>query len=195
MECAKKFFHTARKFVHFNPLGRSWHVFPSIMPDQKCCGHNAVSMIIFVVKMKLQSDQSKILVVEDSDDDFFFFSRALTKAGILCDCARVSTGTAATAYLQENQDKPILVFLDLKIPLLNGFEVLEWLQSQSFKDLTEIVVLSGSDDARDVARAQEFRVSEYLVKPIAVQALTQIISKWLTKTMPVNDERIGARCS
>jgi DNA-binding response OmpR family regulator len=123
--------------------------------------------------MRALMSQLKILLVEDSEDDVFFFRRSLKLTGIPCDCVHVWDGGAATAYLQENQDLPNLVFLDLKIPVLTGFEVLKWLQAQPFRDRLEIIVLSGSDDPRDVSSAREFGVSDYLVKPVSVEDLTR----------------------
>ena len=112
--------------------------------------------------------QPKILLVEDSEDDVFFFQRSLKKTGIPCDCVHVWNGGAATSYLKENQDLPHLVFLDLKIPVLTGFEVLKWIQAQPFKDRLDVIVLSGSDDPRDISSAREFGVNDYLVKPVSV---------------------------
>ncbi len=125
--------------------------------------------------------QPRILLVEDSEDDAYFFSRSLKKTGIACDFVHVWDGGEATSYLQENHDHPYLVFVDLKIPMLSGFEVLKWIQSQSFKGCLEIVVLSGSDDPRDIATAREFGVANYLVKPVSVEDLAQKIQAWQDK--------------
>jgi CheY-like chemotaxis protein len=125
--------------------------------------------------------QRKVLLVEDSEDDVFFFRRSLNKTGVPCAFVHVWTGGAAAAYLQENQEAEHLVFLDLKIPVLDGFEVLKWIQSQAFKDRLEIIVLSGSDDPRDVASASEFGASGYLVKPVSVEILTRKLQAWRDK--------------
>ena len=131
--------------------------------------------------MSASTLQRKIPLVEDSEDDVFFFRRSLKKTGISCDCVHVWNGGAATSYLQENQDVSHLVFLDLKIPVLTGFEVLKWIQDKPFKDKLEIIVLSGSDDPRDISSAREFGVSNYLVKPVSVQDLTQKLRAWQDK--------------
>ena len=123
----------------------------------------------------------KILLVEDSEDDVFFFRRSLKRTGISCEFVHMSNGGAATSYLQENQTDFHMVFLDLKIPVLNGFEVLKWIQSQTFKDRLEIIILSGSDDPRDVSSAREIGVSDYLVKPVSVEDLTRKLRAWLPK--------------
>jgi CheY-like chemotaxis protein len=131
--------------------------------------------------MDLSPSQLKILLVEDSEDDVFFFRRSLKKTGISCDCVHVWNGGAATSYLQENEDLPDLVFLDLKTPVLNGFEVLEWIQQQPFRDRLEVIVLSGSDDPRDVSSAREFGVNDYLVKPVSAEDLARTLHAWQGK--------------
>jgi DNA-binding response OmpR family regulator len=131
--------------------------------------------------MSPSTPQPKILLVEDSEDDVFFFRRSLKKTGITCDCVHVWNGGAATSYLQNNQGVSHLVFLDLKIPVLTGFEVLKWIQDQSFKDCLEIIVLSGSDDPRDISAAREFGVSDYLVKPVSVEDLARKLQAWRDK--------------
>jgi DNA-binding response OmpR family regulator len=130
--------------------------------------------------VKAPTTQPKLLLVEDSDDDAFFFYRSLAKTGLACDCAHVSTGKDATSYLQENQRHPHLVFLDLKLPLLNGFEVLEWLQNQPFKERMKVIILSGSGLHQDIVKAQKFGV-EYLVKPISEEILAQKIRSWFAE--------------
>jgi DNA-binding response OmpR family regulator len=68
----------------------------------------------------------------------------------------------------------------LKLPLLNGFEVLEWLEPKSFRIRMEVVILSGSYEPKDTARAQEFGVI-YLIKPISHEILADIIRLWIEK--------------
>jgi DNA-binding response OmpR family regulator len=125
--------------------------------------------------------ERKILLVEDSEDDVYFFRRSLKRTGISCDIVHMSNGGAATAYLEQNQGVFHMVFLDLKIPVLNGFEVLKWIQSQAFKDRLEIIILSGSDDPRDRSSARELGVSDYLVKPVSTEDLTRKLRAWLAK--------------
>ncbi len=131
--------------------------------------------------MSGSSSERKILLVEDSEDDVFFFRRSLKRSGVACDFVHVSNGGAATEYLQEHQADSYLIFLDLKIPVLNGFEVLKWIQAQPFKDKLEIIILSGSDDPRDISSAREIGVSDYLVKPVSVEDLTRKLKSWLAK--------------
>lgn len=82
--------------------------------------------------MPIDSSPPVVLLVEDSDDDAFFFVRALEKAGTICSLQRAVDGAEAVNFLRNalaapREKFPRVVFLDLKMPLLNGFEVLEWI--------------------------------------------------------------------
>jgi CheY-like chemotaxis protein len=131
--------------------------------------------------MSEAKQQPNVLLVEDSEDDAFFFRRAMKRVDTACDFVHVWDGGAATAYLKDHQGQPHLVFLDLKIPVLNGFEVLKWIKDQNIQGPLEIVILSGSDDPRDIAAARGLGVSDYFVKPVSIQQLTDKISAWRAK--------------
>jgi CheY-like chemotaxis protein len=114
-----------------------------------------------------------ILLVEDSDDDQFFFQRLFAKAGLNAPLAIASDGQQAIDMLaqtlgngQSREKKPVpsLIFLDLKLPLRSGFEVLQWVRSQPALARTVVVVLSSSAETRDVVRAYELGAQSYLVK-------------------------------
>ena len=71
-----------------------------------------------------------VLLVEDSDEDVFFFRRAMSKYGEPADVTLVGDGKAAVAFLADPEKRKTIdvVFLDLKLPLMNGFEVLKWIR-------------------------------------------------------------------
>lgn len=78
-----------------------------------------------------------VLLVEDSEDDAYFFKRTLQKSGHTCVLRRANNGAEAVGFLQTastsgSETLPHVIFLDLKMPVLNGFEVLNWLRQQSF---------------------------------------------------------------
>ncbi len=116
-----------------------------------------------------------VLLVEDSDEDFFFFRRALSKADVHCEYVRVANGVEARAFLKSNGHRPILVFLDLKLPLVNGFELMEWLKTQPFFNHIQVVILTGSENVKDMERARSLGVSDYLVKPVTTEILQRMI--------------------
>jgi CheY-like chemotaxis protein len=125
-----------------------------------------------------------ILLVEDNDDDVFAMQRALRKAQITHPLQVVTNGQKAVDYLSGNSSYtdrnyypvPSLVFLDLKLPYLDGFEVLSWIRTQpGLKDLA-VVILTSSAEEIDRARAAQLGVYTYLVKPPQPQHLTQLIT-------------------
>jgi CheY-like chemotaxis protein len=114
-----------------------------------------------------------LLLVEDSDDDAFFFQRTLQKSGATCQVHHVTNGAEAIDFLRnitssEEPDFPQVIFLDLKMPLLNGFEVLEWMRTQTFPASMQVIVLSGSEHQEDKDRASRLGATDYLVKPVKV---------------------------
>jgi CheY-like chemotaxis protein len=134
---------------------------------------------------------SVILVAEDDPNDIFFLRRAFQKAQIKCQILDVSNGQEAVWYLggtppynnRSEYPLPQLLLLDLKMPLMNGFDVLEWLRQQP--NLTEIpaLVLSSSGHDDDIRRAQLLGARDYYIKPSDLAQLTnmarEVASKWL----------------
>lgn len=116
-----------------------------------------------------------VLLVEDSEEDVFFFKRALRKSGVPAEMLLASDGKAAVSILSdpEKRAKISLIFLDLKLPFLNGFEVLNWIQSQNFDPALRVVVLSGSSYKTDTVLAEELGAMDYVVKPITAEAILE----------------------
>jgi len=133
-------------------------------------------------------EKLRILLVEDSEDDAFFFDLALQKSGWLCARDHVIDGGQAVDYLEasyKSATAPDLVFLDLKLPVLTGFEVLQWIATQDFEPRLHVVILSGSDHQADIVRARELGATDYLVKPVSPEEL----KKRLTALPPAGTNR------
>lgn len=115
-----------------------------------------------------------ILLVEDSEDDVFLMKHALNGAGVSNPIFVVETGQQAVNYLAGAgafQDRarypmPVGVFLDLKLPLMSGHEVLAWIRSQRQLESLVVVVLTSSNEPSDVRRSYSLGASSYLVKPL-----------------------------
>jgi CheY-like chemotaxis protein len=130
------------------------------------------------------TDRGKlILLVEDDEHDVFFFRRALKKAGLEFPLRLVNDGEQALQYLNGDgayQDRaahplPDIIFLDLKLPYINGMEVLEHIRKQPELSKIDVIVLTSSPEERDRKRAFELGAKEYLVKPAAPNTLQQIL--------------------
>ncbi len=121
------------------------------------------------------SSSPNILLVEDSEDDAFFFRWTLQKSGVRHELTHVADGAAALDFLRSVQarakTRPDIVFLDLKLPSYSGFEILEWIRQQAWEQPLHVIVLSGSEHATDVTRAQSLGAAGYCVKPISAEQL------------------------
>jgi CheY-like chemotaxis protein len=136
-----------------------------------------------------------ILLADDDPNDIFFVRRAFQKAQVKCQIFDVQNGQEAVRYLEgmapynNRADFPLprLLLLDLKMPLMNGFDVLEWLQSRpDLADLPALVLSSSAHDA-DLARAGTLGARGYHVKPSDLTHLIalaqELASKWLTDSV------------
>jgi CheY-like chemotaxis protein len=122
-----------------------------------------------------------VLLVEDSEDDAFFFRWTAGKCSQRCQITHVVDGAAAIRYFEEalagRAHIPDVVFLDLKIPEFNGFEVLSWLRDHPFNPPLDVCVLSGSEHQSDVERAKSLGATGYQVKPLALEQLEDQLTR------------------
>jgi CheY-like chemotaxis protein len=128
--------------------------------------------------MLTDSKTHLVLLVEDSDDDAYFFRRTLEKAQIKCNLQHLTNGAEAVDFLAPGSGSspvPQVIFLDLKMPILNGFEVLEWMQTQNFPPQMQVIVLSGSEHPDDKERAARLGATDYLVKPVKASDLHRFL--------------------
>lgn len=132
-----------------------------------------------------------ILLVEDNEDDVFLMERAMKKAGLDFPLRVAADGQAALDYLSSSgrfadrakNPPPSLVFLDLKLPYVHGFEVLRWIREN--RPELPAVMLTSSNQERDRRLAAELGAVAYLVKPPVAETLTETMR--FLKTPPEVD--------
>jgi CheY-like chemotaxis protein len=120
-----------------------------------------------------------VLLVDDNADDVLLMQRAFGATAITAPLIVVSDGAAAIEYLSGTgayMDRaahplPALMLLDLKMPRVSGFAVLEWLRQQPALKRLPVVVLTSSSQETDINRAYDLGANSYIVKP---SGLTQI---------------------
>jgi CheY-like chemotaxis protein len=125
-----------------------------------------------------------ILAVEDFEDDIVALKRTLRKAEIEHPLKVVTDGQQAIDYLagrgaysdRDTYPLPFLILLDLKLPLVSGFEVLAWIRSQPHLGSVKVAILSGSDERRDHDEAARLGVQTYLVKPATQEQIKGLLS-------------------
>lgn len=132
-----------------------------------------------------------ILLVEDNDDDAFFFEKAVQRLGVSLKVDRVVDGPQAVEYLMNQIESspagslvgPCMVLLDLKLPRMDGFEVLEWIRHHEALKNLRVNILSSSGEEADRLKASYLKADAYLVKPIAIEdyylMVKQIWEQWL----------------
>lgn len=133
-----------------------------------------------------------ILHVEDDANDALLFQHACRKAGVAFDLRGARDGDEAMSYLRgdpafADRSKfplPQLILLDLKMPRLNGFDLLSWLRQQEDYKTIPVIVLTSSNHEMDIKRAYELGANTYLVKPVGFDALVELVktvqSYWIT---------------
>ena len=113
-----------------------------------------------------------VLLVEDSPDDAFMVQNACRSADIPHSLFHVTDGVLAVDYLSGKSiysDRlvyplPDLVFLDIRMPRKDGHEVLEWIRTQPLFLNLPVIMLTNSDDHKDIHRAYKLGVTSYLLK-------------------------------
>jgi CheY-like chemotaxis protein len=123
-----------------------------------------------------------VLLVDDNDDDSFFIERAFQSAGVAIHIFRCIDGQEAINYLENKppfssasfHPKPDFVFLDLKLPVKDGFDVLSWIRGH--KELSSLIVaiLTSSAEKRDIERAYQLNANVYLTKPRSLQEMIDL---------------------
>jgi CheY-like chemotaxis protein len=131
----------------------------------------------------MNMNKCNILLVEDDSDDVFLMERAMSKAHLDLAMQVAVNGEEAINYLsglgkyedREAYPMPGCVFLDLKLPFINGFEVLEWIRTQSQLSGLPIIVLTSSPEERDRQKALQFGAKAYCIKPPTPQMLLEVL--------------------
>jgi CheY-like chemotaxis protein len=125
-----------------------------------------------------------ILLVEDDPDHELLTIRALKKSNIANDVRVARDGEEALNFLfAENAIKPQVVLLDLKLPKIDGLEVLRRIRQNDATRMLPVVVLTSSDEERDVVRSYQLGVNSYIRKPVNftdfAEATRQLGMYWL----------------
>jgi len=151
-------------------------------------------------------DEKIILLVEDNPDDVVLTLRALKKNNILNEVVVARDGVEALDYLfgtgiyagRDTDILPIVVLLDLKLPKVDGLEVLQRLRGNERTMLIPIVILTSSKEERDLIRSYRLGANSYVVKPVDFnqfsEAVRQLGLYWLlwNEPPPLPNNRYGA---
>jgi CheY-like chemotaxis protein len=124
-----------------------------------------------------------VIAIDDSEDDLFFLHRALKKAHVKFPLITFNNPIDAIKYLIDAANCPVLgrvpcmIFTDINMPVMNGFEFVTWLRSQKDIRRLPVVVLSTSNSARDVARSRHVGADRHIVKFPTSEVIVQLFKE------------------
>ncbi len=144
----------------------------------------------------MQTSDMDILLVEDNPNDAELTIRALKKNNLVNNIIHLKDGAEALDYIfcegahagRERTVTPVVILLDLKMPKVNGIEVLRRLKSDPATKHIPVVVLTSSNEDPDVSTCYELGVNSYIVKPVGFDKFTNAVAQlglyWLLLNQP-----------
>lgn len=142
-----------------------------------------------------------ILLVEDNPDDEILTLRALKKNNIMNEVIVVRNGVEALDYLfcrgnyegRSLEKQPELILLDLKLPQIDGLEVLREIRKNNKTRFLPVVVLTSSKEEKDIIESYRLGVNSYIQKPVDfkqfIEAVKQLGLYWLVLNISLPDNR------
>ncbi|MEQ8173408.1 MAG: response regulator [Candidatus Eremiobacterota bacterium] len=136
-----------------------------------------------------------ILLIEDNPDDELLTMRALRKNNVMNDIVICRNGVEAIDYLfgknGNEGELPQLILLDLKLPKIDGLEVLRKIRSAERTRFLPVVVLTSSKEERDIVESYKLGANSYIQKPVDfsqfIEAVKQLQLYWLVMNVsPAN---------
>lgn len=136
--------------------------------------------------------ESKILLVEDDADDVAFVMRALTEIGVDGRVVVTRDGADALAYLHGDEPLPAVVLLDLRLPGLDGHQVLARIRADERTAAVPVVILTSSREESDIMRSYATGVNSFVQKPVDLESFEEAVRRlalyWLDVNKPPADE-------
>jgi CheY-like chemotaxis protein len=137
-----------------------------------------------------------LLVVEDSDEDFMVLERLISQRAMSREIYRCTNGDEALEFLMPDPSEsgvsknsgimPSIILLDLNLPGTDGREVLEHLKQNQTLKMVPIVIMTTSNNPKDIEFCYQKGANGYLVKPVDTQALSQKIDAFVNYWLEVN---------
>lgn len=136
-----------------------------------------------------------ILLVEDNPDDEALTLRALNKNAVKCPVVVAHDGVEAIDYLfgtgdyadRDRHPLPAVILLDLKLPRIDGLEVLRRIRADAATALLPVVVLTTSGEPRDVQQAYQLGANSYIRKPVDYQDFVRYVDAIVTYWLQLNE--------
>jgi len=140
-----------------------------------------------------------ILLVEDDSIDAMAVKRAIKEMKLANTLVHKKNGEEALAHLRDQANaEPCLIFLDLNMPKMNGLEFLKVLKSDPNLKRIPVVVLTTSNEQRDVVESFKYGVAGYMVKSVDYEKFSQtmkvIDQYWTLSEHPAMEDKSAVTC-
>ena len=123
-----------------------------------------------------------IIMIEDDEGHARLIEKNIRRAGVNNAIMPFTNGTAALSYLfgpdgsgEVSQGRSLLILLDLNLPDMTGIEILEKVKSNTHTKRTPVVVLTTTDDAREIQRCYDLGANVYITKPVNYESFAHAI--------------------
>jgi len=140
----------------------------------------------------METRKIDILLVEDNPDDADLTIRALKKNGLASSIIHLQDGEEALDFIfckgaysdRVFEEMPKLLILDLKMPKVDGIEVLRQVKSDARTRAMPVVLFTSSNEERDITKSYQSGVNSYIVKPVEFESFVKVVSNvglyWLS---------------
>ena len=124
-----------------------------------------------------------IFLVDDDEDDRLFFIEAMQEIDATIKCSLAENGKKALKTLQTLTELPDLIFLDINMPELNGFECLKELKKSPRLQAIPVIMLSTSVSYKDIDYSKELGAKMFFTKPNSYTKLCELLKKIFTTAL------------
>ncbi|WP_431210172.1 response regulator [Puia sp. P3] len=122
----------------------------------------------------------RILLIDDDVDDELIFREIIEEISPDIECISAHNGLEALNLLAGMDPIPTMIFLDLNMPIISGWECLDRIRKDQRTTATPVVIMTTSDNQADKQKAVSFRATAFLTKTADLSSLRQILRKTLT---------------
>ena len=141
-------------------------------------------------------NQVEVLLVEDNVHDAEMTIRALRKVNLANNLVHVKDGEEALDFIfaqgkfsdRQQTDMPKVILLDIKMPKVDGIEVLRQLKSRESSKTIPVVIMTSSKEEQDIINSYQLGVNSYVVKPVDFEGFARAVSQlgmyWLLTNQP-----------
>jgi two-component system response regulator len=143
----------------------------------------------------MEQQEIEILLIEDNLDEAELTIRSLKKHNLANNLRHIDDGTEALEFLFPTAAggaayhfRPKLILMDLKLPKVDGLEILRKIKEDERTKMIPVVVLTSSREERDIVKSYQLGVNSYIVKPVSFSDFSKAVSDlgfyWLIRNLP-----------